>query len=122
MRHCLKCGREVDEGIAFCASCVSVMKQCPVEPGTPVVLPNRRRAVSEEAPRKAAPAPEEVIRRLRSAASVLAVLLALVTVMLGISIGYMLHLKEELAKPAKGQNYTVTESTAGSTEETVRSE
>ena len=41
--YCMKCGREIEDGQAFCGDCLAVMEKYPVKPGTAVILPKRRR-------------------------------------------------------------------------------
>lgn len=39
--NCLKCGREIEEGQAFCPYCLVDMESYPVKPGTVILLPNQ---------------------------------------------------------------------------------
>lgn len=40
--NCLKCGKETVGNQVFCADCLEIMKNCPVKPGTPVHIPQRK--------------------------------------------------------------------------------
>lgn len=65
---CIKCGRKVNEGQLFCASCLDNAEKYPIKPGTPVQLPPRVPAVVAKAKQKKPELrPEEQIRLLRSA-------------------------------------------------------
>ena len=108
---CMKCGVEIPEGQVFCDSCLAVMEQYPVKPGTRVHLP--KRAEETELQKKATkkkrmPTPEEQISalklkvlRTRLAAVILAFLLCIVSALLG------LKLYQEYFVPTAGRNYTV---------------
>lgn len=39
--YCLRCGRETPDSKVFCNGCMDSMKDYPVKPGQPIVLPNR---------------------------------------------------------------------------------
>lgn len=113
---CMKCGVEIPEGQVFCDSCLAVMDQYPVKPGTHVHLP--KRAVETDvqkkvAKKKRAPTPEEQIfalklkvLRIRLVAVILAFLLCVSCAFLGLKI------YEDLFMPVTGRNYTVDTSGA----------
>lgn len=65
--NCMKCGREIEEGQAFCPDCLSVMERYPVKPGTVVQIPKRKQTVMSKriVSRRKQFSPEEQIRRLR---------------------------------------------------------
>ena len=65
---CIKCGRKLEEGQAFCPQCLAEMDQYPIKPGTPVQLPQHSQ-ISPAKPRqkKREIKPEEQIQQLRSA-------------------------------------------------------
>ena len=106
---CMKCGRDIVEGQVFCSECLEKMERYPVKPGTPVLLPDRRKEAPKKAPTRRKLSSEEQIRRLRRLNRTLSFLLAL-SLMVSIFLGYiaMLHLMEE-EKYAPGQNYTSIE-------------
>ena len=118
--HCMKCGREIEEGQVFCIECLKDMARYPVRPGTAVHLPKRpayspiRRTVPK---RKTIPAEDmvkrqrRIIRRLSWAlviTSILAALMAYPTIT---------HLLESEDFPI-GQNFSVIEDFFPVTEET----
>ena len=49
---CMKCGKKLGASGIFCDECLEMMKQSPVDPDTPVKLPNRP---AEPAPAKKKP-------------------------------------------------------------------
>lgn len=63
MTRCLKCGAEAPEGHSFCEACASAMRQYPIPPGTPVMLPHRPAPASKAARRKRS-SQAETIRKL----------------------------------------------------------
>ena len=103
---CMKCGRDIVEGQVFCSECLEKIERYPVKPGTPVLLPNRRKEAPKKAPTRRKLSSEEQIRRLRRLNRTLSFLLAL-SLMVSIFLGYIavLHLMEEETF-ALGQNYT----------------
>ena len=103
---CMKCGRDIVEGQVFCPECLEKMEKYPVKPGTPVLLPNRRKEMPKKAPTRRKLSSEEQIRRLRRLNRTLSFLLAL-SLMVTIFLGYIavLHFMEE-EKFLPGQNYT----------------
>lgn len=112
---CMKCGRDLEEGQIFCASCLEVMEKYPVKPGTPVHIPVRREdPPARRASRRRKLSPEELIRKLRRRNRVLfalTVLLLVAALLLG-SVAIQHFLEEKKFSP--GQNYSpITVETQG---------
>lgn len=63
--NCMKCGRETGDGAVFCEKCLNLMKEYPVKPGTPVVLPPKSEPLPVLTQRRRPLKPEEKIARLR---------------------------------------------------------
>ena len=110
---CMKCGREIPLGQAFCKDCLEDMSHYPVNPATPVHIPiqpptvntNRRNNRARKA-RK----PEEQILRLRKTVRIQAILILLLLTALiaGGILGYSkLYAKDQTFRP--GENYLTTE-------------
>ena len=71
---CLKCGKETND--VFCESCKAKMEQYPVNPGTPVSVPDREAYITRKKankPKRKATA-EEQNRSLRKLAKFLLIL------------------------------------------------
>lgn len=105
--HCMKCGREIDEGRAFCPECLAAMDNYPVKPGTVVQIPTRKDTPRNSAPRKKPLTPEEQNLRLRK---VIRFLLGawLVTLLIAAVLAYPAYkymIEENHFLP--GQNYSV---------------
>lgn len=110
--NCMKCGRDVALGQAFCKECLEDMSHYPVNPGTPVqipiqppVLPGRRSTHTKRAKK-----PEDQIIRLRKLVRLqtFTVLFLLVILMfLGIYTLKQLYPSEQPLRP--GENYLTTE-------------
>lgn len=66
---CLKCGRDLEEGHAFCPTCLEMMRTYPVKPGTPIQLPPKQAVPSTKPRRKKQRErkPEDEVRRLQHA-------------------------------------------------------
>ena len=50
--QCLRCGREIEEGLTFCFLCESLMVKQPVKPNTVVTIPDRTAQVRSNPARK----------------------------------------------------------------------
>lgn len=62
---CLKCGRDTEEGAAFCETCLRMMRNYPVRPGTPVLLPNRENLAVKRPPKRRIPSPEDQLKDMK---------------------------------------------------------
>lgn len=106
---CLRCGRETEEGRAFCDRCLEEMEKYPVRPGTAVMLPHRPENAPPKKVKRHVPVPaEERIRSLKKQRAILWAALCL-TVLLLVSFLIL-----ERAEPGKdylrpGQNYSAIE-------------
>lgn len=113
--NCMKCGREIPLGQAFCKDCLADMESYPIKPGTPINLPSPdrtpppRRNQSSRKPRK----PEEQIRLLRK--TVFGLTLALLAVVLAFAVTasvLLYQLDKARTDPLPGQNYSTVEDTS----------
>lgn len=107
--NCLKCGREMESGDAFCPVCQERMKRYPVKSGTAVVLPSRKdpQNIRRQPPRKRTPSAEEQVALLKRHNQRLAgilVLCVLIIALLGVISGYAIQ-KLGMQK-LLGQNYS----------------
>ncbi len=104
--YCLKCGKETRDGSVFCESCLAVMKQFPVKPGTPVHLHVRTAAAKKAPPRKKVLTPEEQLPRLRETVKRLSLCLTAAILVLVLITAMLIHTVNTAGKPAAiGQNY-----------------
>ena len=112
--NCMKCGREIALGQVFCKECLAHMEQHPINPDTPVILPNRAAAA---AARRASHSrknlkPEEKVARLRRL--VLIQTLALLAIMVAFVLTVWVmgdKLCDPNPGPLPGQNYSTIETT-----------
>lgn len=109
--HCMRCGREVDEGHVFCSECLTEMGKYPVKPGTAVRLPQpgSSQPQRKQIPRKKQPTPEEMNLKLRKLLRFF-VTLWLVTLLAAAALAYPAYqyiIEENHFLP--GQNYSVFE-------------
>lgn len=111
--NCMKCGREIPLGQAFCKDCLEDMSHYPVNPTTPVQIPVQppaantpRRHSRSKKPKKQ----EEQILRLRKLLRLEAIAILLLLTML-IGLGLFTYRKlfsaSDLDRP--GENYLTTE-------------
>ena len=110
---CMKCGRDLEEGQVFCASCLEDMAKYPVKPGTAVQLHHRKDLASAKktgTKRKQTVSPEERIRKLKKGILSLVILwlitLALLTLTVYPTVEYFSGNRFLLP----GQNYTTVTS------------
>ena len=75
---CMRCGVEIGPGAVFCSDCLAEMEKHPVDPNTPINLPNRTKAHTVKRSKRRIPKPEEQISALRKA---IIVLMAIVIVL-----------------------------------------
>lgn len=109
--NCMKCGREIALGQAFCKDCLADMAKCPVDPNTPVILPSHTpAAVPRRTTVRRTMKPEEQVNVLRKLLMVVCLVLAAVCVAFAITTWMLLQrLGEAPSTVLPGQNY----STAG---------
>lgn len=117
--NCMKCGREIALGQAFCKDCLEDMSHYPVNPATPIHIPvqppathsNRRNARTKKV-RK----PEEQVIRLRKLVRLqFAAILCLIAIICGLGyLGYKkLRQPNETYRP--GENYVSSHTTTKDT-------
>ena len=113
--NCMKCGRDIALGQAFCKDCLEDMAHYPVNPTTPVQIPVQPPAVTPQRRNfrsKKAKKPEEQILRLRKKIRIQSIVIVLLTTML---IGLGIYTYKKLyptADPNRpGENYITTEAT-----------
>lgn len=115
--NCIKCGRDIEEGQVFCASCLEDMAKYPVKPGIAIQLPRRKdtSTVKKMHPkRRQPPTPEEQLRvlkkKLRRMIVLWLVTLALLAATIYPTVEYFFG--EQFLLP--GQNYTTITGSAPS--------
>lgn len=106
--RCMKCGADIPDDQVFCDSCLDSMKQYPVRPNVLVQLPPPRSYSKKSSASKSEATPAQQIRKLKKRNLILrCMVLFLVLVLLGGSYFGWTYFRR-FAKPATGQNYTVT--------------
>ena len=104
----MKCGKEIGEGAVFCESCIAVMKQYPVKPGTPVLLPQRLepQSAKKTPTRKKAPTAEEQLTKARRSLQWLGTALAVTLLLLFFALFFIYESWKPTAPDSNiGQNY-----------------
>ncbi len=120
--NCMKCGREISNDQVFCEECLLDMKNYPVKPDTPVLLPpraldpNMKRPTAHHHHRKLRK-PEDTISRLRSWVILLGVLTVALALAFAMSVTLVLRLMDQPPPPNEfaGQNYSTDPAATGST-------
>ncbi len=114
--NCLRCGREKEEGNAFCPSCLLEMEKHPVRPNTVVVLPSHRPAVARKGnlPKRQKPTQQQLLQKARRRCRNLTIATAVLALLLAgvIAVSAWLYLKPKAAPT--GQNYTAIPSNSSS--------
>ena len=111
--NCMKCGREIGEGQAFCEECLEIMEQYPVRPGTYVRIPPRKDYEDLRQPRrKKELTPEEHIALLQNKIhwlSIAVVALLATSILMGLFIlrDFLTPTEEQPSPMAR--NYMVTQ-------------
>ena len=113
--NCMRCGRAIALGQAFCKECLADMEKYPVKPGTPIQIPSQptapagRRNTQSRKTRK----PEEQLAKLRKTVFFQTLILVALVLAFGVSLFFFIGRIQELEKaPLPGQNYsTITTTT-----------
>ena len=90
--YCLKCGKDTKGSQVFCESCLQVMDQHPVKPGTAINLPRRQAQSTVKKPRKRALPLEEQLALLKRRNRRLALWLTLAFLLLALALGALAFL------------------------------
>ena len=110
--NCMKCGREISEGQAFCEECLKIMEQYPVRSGTYVRIPPRKDYEDPRTPRrKKEMTPEEQLAHLQNKVrwlSIAVVTLLVTSILLGMFLLKDWILPQEEEELPQARNYTVT--------------
>lgn len=106
--NCLKCGKETDGTNVFCQECLQIMERYPVKPGTPIHLPQRTTHGQEKQPvRRKETTAEDITQQLRSLTRWLTAAIAILSILLCITAGMLLHtLNDQQPVGNIGRNYT----------------
>lgn len=113
--NCMKCGREIEEGQAFCPYCLVDMESCPVKPGTVIFIPNQQAQAQPPKKsliqRKPQLQPEEQIPALKKQLWALRAVSVLLLILLTV-LGYITSraITELDIQRLLGQNYSTVES------------
>ena len=104
--HCLKCGRETEEGQSFCPECLLDMQKHPVDPNAVVLLPRRENAQPvKKPPRRRTLTAEERVAVLKRRNRWLIGLLVACLLACG-ALAYPAYRYLRRAPLRRGQNYT----------------
>ena len=112
--QCLKCGNKTAEKQVFCEDCLAIMQKYPIKPGTAIHIPQREKIDPEK--RRAAQdiedAKDSQIQRQRSVIRMLIGVLAVMSAILLLTAGILLHMMNEndISKSI-GKNYTTVDTT-----------
>lgn len=106
---CMKCGKDTEDGQAFCARCLEGMEAYPVKPDVHIQLPTHRaEESSKKQTRKSRSRKQRQAANLRKQIRWMWALIALLILALVASLGREAVIP---AEKAPGQNYTYTEPT-----------
>lgn len=110
---CMKCGREIALGQAFCKDCLEDMSHYPINPATPVQIPVQPATVHagrRNSRARKAKKPEEQILRLRKQVRLQAIaIVLLVTILIGLGVYTFKKLYPSAQSFRPGENYITTE-------------
>lgn len=104
--ECLKCGRAAESRNVFCKACLEDMAKTPVKAGTALFLPTRPAVSEKPTSGTRERTPSETISSLRSLIRVLTVTVAVLSVLLCATAGFLIHTLEKQEETNKiGWNY-----------------
>ena len=106
---CLKCGKETEEKQVFCQECRQVMEKYPVKPGTAVQFQAREPKPQEKKGQKRKEQdPKLAVLQLKRLVRWLTAVIALLTFVICILAGLLVHALDEPPVPEVdiGRNYT----------------
>ena len=107
--QCMRCGREIPAGAAFCEICLEDMAKYPVKPDTVVNIPSRPKAqpTKKQAAQRQQVSAEERLKVMAKRIRALSWCLTLtVALLIGVSALAVTMLGEEKDEPLPGQNYS----------------
>lgn len=98
--NCIRCGRETEEDQVFCSACLKDMDRHPVNPGTPIQLPNRtkRTPVKRTGFKMAATKWENRLYRTKVTIIYLICIIVLLCIALGVCILLLIGIAPEWLK------------------------
>ena len=105
--ECMKCGKETSGTQVFCPECLEDMANHPVKAGTTIQLPRRPTTPEKPAPRSRERTMSETVSSLRTLIRWLTVTIAILSVLLCATAGFLIHTLEKQAEADMiGRNYT----------------
>ena len=107
--HCMKCGREIEEGHVFCGSCLEVAAKYPVKPGIAIQLPSKKEIPSSKkshSKRRQAPSMEEKLLSLKKRMKVIVILWIITLCLLAATVYPTVRYFTGNSFLLPGQNYT----------------
>lgn len=120
--NCMKCGREIEPGQAFCPQCLAGMEKYPLRPNVVVHLPpHRDPPPKRQAARKPAMTKDDRIHKLKDQIRALWMIILALVVIMGTMGYYIARMVMDRSKPQRGQNYSaVTTPTEATTDDVSR--
>lgn len=105
---CLKCGKKTKDEQTFCARCLDIMENYPIDPNVHVQLPHRAaRADGKKSARKRRIlSAEEQVAVLRRRSRVLTALVVVLVMLLGAAVFLLLRSDFTETELEIGKNYT----------------
>ena len=97
---CMRCGTAIASDHVFCETCSEDMKRHPVDPATPVVIPQRPTSAPVKQSYKKVKKPEVFIASLRSLVFFLSVVVLALLVALSITVTLFLQVLDKQESPA----------------------
>lgn len=110
--NCMKCGREIALGQAFCKDCLEDMSHYPIKPGTPVQIPAQAApsTVRRNTHAKKVKKPEEQVVRLRKLLRLQNITVLILTLLLiGLGIFTLTKMDSPVQPVRPGENYITTD-------------
>ena len=100
---CMRCGTAITSDQVFCNPCLEDMKRHPVDPATPVQLPQRPSSAPTKSPHRKARKPEEQVNILRKMVFWQMIIIAILVIALIIAVVFLLQVYGVIVLPSPAQ-------------------
>ena len=100
---CMRCGTAITSDQVFCNPCLEDMKRHPVDPATPVQIPQRPSSVPAKLSHRKARKPEEQVNILRKMVFWQMIIIAILVIALIVAVVFLLQVYGVIVLPSPMQ-------------------
>ena len=106
---CMRCGTAITSKAVFCEKCLEDMKRHPVDPSTPIQLPQRQEAPPAKNHYKKTRKPEEIVSLQRGVILWLVLIILALALSLGMVLSMLIPVLDQPAQTEPAAAYTTVE-------------